>query len=59
MLKRTLLSALTLAAIAAIPTATASAADTVVVPGVAPEHMTALDGVIVWRSGTFPNNTLM
>jgi hypothetical protein len=59
MLKRTLLSALTLAAIAAIPTASANAADTVVVPGVAPEHMTALDGVIVWRSGTFPNNKLM
>lgn len=58
MLKRTLLSALTLAAIAAAP-ATANAADTVVVPGVAAQHMTALDGVIVWRTGTFPNNTLM
>ncbi len=61
MLKRTLLSALTLAAIAAVPaTATASAAaDSVVVSGVEAQHMTALDGVIVWRSGTFPHNTLM
>ncbi len=58
MLKRTLLSALTLAALAALP-ATANAADTVVVPGVDAQRMTALDGVVVWKTGSFPNNQLM
>jgi hypothetical protein len=58
MIKRTLLSCLTLAAIAATP-AVAQAADTVVVPGVAPQVLTALDGTIVWSSGHFPKYTLM
>jgi hypothetical protein len=58
MLKRTLLSALTLAAIVAVP-ATANAADTVVVPTADAQHMTALDGVVVWRTGSFPNYRLM
>lgn len=55
---RTLLAVLTLAALAAVP-ATASAADTVVVPGVTADRMTALDGVVVWRTGSFPDNQLM
>ncbi len=58
MLKRTLISLLTLGAIAATP-ATAAAADTVVVPGAEPTRMTALDGTLVWVSGRFPTQTLM
>jgi len=58
MVKRTLLSCLTLAAIAAAPAA-AQAADTVVVPGADANQMTALDGTVVWSSGKFPTQTLM
>jgi hypothetical protein len=58
MLKRTLISLLTLGAIAAAPAA-ASAADTTVVPGADAARMTALDGTLVWVTGTFPNQTLM
>lgn len=58
MLKRSLISLLTLAALAATP-AVASAADTVLVPGVEAQRMTALDGTLVWVSGAFPNQTLM
>ncbi len=58
MIKRTLLSCLTLAAIAVAP-AVARAADTVVVPGVEANEMTALDGTLVWSSGDFPDHTLM
>ena len=57
MLKRLLISSVLLAALAA-PGA-ASAADTVVVPGAAAQRMTALDGTIVWTTGTFPDQTLM
>ncbi len=57
MLKRLLISSVLLAALAA-PGA-ASAADTVVVPGAAAQRMTALDGTIVWTTGTFPSQTLM
>jgi hypothetical protein len=58
MLKRTLTCILTLAAIAAAPTA-AGAADTVVVPGVDAPRMTALDGTVVWIAGRYPSQTLM
>ncbi len=58
MLKRTLISLLTLGAIAGTP-ATAGAADTVVVPGADATRMTALDGTLVWVTGAFPNQTLM
>jgi hypothetical protein len=58
MLKRTAVCLLTLAALAATP-AVAGAADTVVVPGVAPQRLAALDGTLVWVTGAFPNNTLM
>jgi len=56
MLKRTLISALTLAALLATP---AVAADPVVVPGVDAQKLTALDGTLVWRTGAFPRQTLM
>ena len=56
MLKRTLLSCLTLAALAAAPAV--AQADTVVVPGAEANQMTALDGNLVWSSGKFPNQTL-
>ncbi len=58
MLKRTLTCLLTLGAIAAMPAA-ATAADTTVVPGADASRMTALDGTLVWVTGTFPNQTLM
>jgi hypothetical protein len=59
MLKRTLVSLLTLTALGAAAPAVAGAADTVVVPAVKPQRMTALDGTLVWVQGAFPNNTLM
>ena len=58
MLKRTLISCFTLAALAAAPAA-AQAANTVVVPGVEANRLTALDGTLVWSTGKFPNYTLM
>jgi len=57
MLKRTLISVLTLASLAA--PAAAGAADTVVVPGAVASRLTALDGHIVWTTGRFPSQTLM
>jgi hypothetical protein len=59
MLKRSLISLLTLAAVAAATPAVAGAADTVLVPSVEAQRMTALDGTLVWVSGAFPNQTLM
>lgn len=56
--KPTLISVLTLAALAAAPAA-ANAADTVVVPGAVPQRMTALDGTVVWVAGSYPHETLM
>jgi hypothetical protein len=58
MTNRPLVVLLTLAAVAATPAA-AGAADTPVVPGADARQMTALDGTLVWVSGTFPNHTLM
>lgn len=52
MLKRTLVAALTLAALAAAP-ASAGAADTVVVPDAAAHRMTAIDGLVVWMNGNY------
>lgn len=58
MLKRTLTSLLTLAALLATPGA-ALAADAVVLPGPDASRLTALDGTLVWIAGSFPNQTLM
>jgi hypothetical protein len=55
---RVLLTSL-LAAAALTLTATASAADTLVVPDPAAQHITALDGTIVWVSGAFGHQKLM
>jgi len=58
---RLLLTSLVVAAAAAavaLP-ASASAADTLVVPDVAAQQITALDGTIVWVSGTFGHQKLM
>jgi hypothetical protein len=57
MLNRTLVCALALVALATTPSA--AGADTVVVPGAEAHELTALDGTVVWRSGAFPNQTLM
>ena len=55
--KRTLLATLLLACFVAAPSA-ASAADTVVVPGVIADQLTALDGNVVWVDGAFPKQSL-
>jgi hypothetical protein len=55
MIKRTLVSMLTLAAVAASP----AAADSVIVAGAEAQRMTALDRTVVWTSGRFPSQTLM
>ena len=55
---RFLLTSLLAAALLALP-ATASAADTLVVPDPAAQQITALDGAVAWVSGTFGNQTLM
>lgn len=55
---RFLVTALLAAAALALP-ATASAADTLVVPDPAAEQITALDGTVVWVSGRFGHQRLM
>ncbi len=55
---RFLLTSLLAAALLALP-ATASAADTLVVPDPAAEQITALDGTVAWVSGTFGHQKLM
>jgi hypothetical protein len=57
-MSRSVLTSLIAAALLAVP-ATASAADTLVVPDPAADQITALDGTIVWVSGKFGNQTLM
>ena len=58
MLIRTLVSIVALAALAATP-ATVDAAEAVIVPGADAQQLTALDGTVVWVSGSFPTQTLM
>jgi len=55
---RSLVTTLIAAALLAVP-ATASAADTLVAPDPAAQQFTALDGAVVWVSGTFGNQRLM
>ncbi len=55
---RSLLTSLVAAALFALP-ATASAADTVVVPDPAAQQITALGGQIVWVTGAFGHQRLM
>ena len=55
---RSLLTSLLAAALLALP-ATASAADTLVVPDPAAQQITALDGTVVWVSGKFGHQKLM
>lgn len=55
---RFLVTALLAGAALALP-ATASAADTLVVPDPAAEQITALDGTVVWVSGAFGHQRLM
>jgi hypothetical protein len=55
---RYLAASLLAAVVLALP-ATASAADTVVVPDPAAEQITALDGTVVWVSGKFGHQKLM
>jgi hypothetical protein len=53
-----MLISLLAATVLALP-ATASAADTLVVPDPAAQQITALDGTVVWVSGTFGHQKLM
>jgi hypothetical protein len=56
---RSLLSSLLAAAALALPAAKASAAATVVAPDPVAQQITALDGTVVWVTGTFGHQNLM
>jgi hypothetical protein len=56
---RSLLTCLLAATAFALPVATASAADTVVVPDPAAKQITALDGTLAWVTGDFGHEKLM